>query len=114
MGRMRILITVTPQMYRQAIAFSIRSRRPGCDVKIASPGATAGEIADFEPHLLLHNDNDGLGSEVMAGIMCRVTVRYTDGMDARITTRDEVREARDMSTDELLRVVDAASTMAGE
>jgi hypothetical protein len=111
---MRILITVTPQMYRQAIAFSIRNRRPGCDVKIASPGATAGEIAIFKPHLLMHNDNDGFGSEVVAGVLCRVTVMYTDGMDARITTRDEVREARDMSTEDLLQVVDAASTLAGD
>jgi hypothetical protein len=111
---MRILITVTPQMYRQAIAFSIRRRRPGCDVKIASPAATAGEIAVFKPHLLMHDDKDGLGAEVVAGVLCRVTVVHTNGMDARIITRGEVREARDMSTEDLLRVVDAASTMAGE
>ena len=80
-------------MYRQAIAFSIRSRRPGCDVKIASPGATVGEIAVFKPHLLMHNDND---------------------MDARITARGKIREAQDMSTEDLIRVVDVASTMAGE
>ena len=101
-------------MYRQAIAFSIRSRRPGCDVKIASPGATVGEIAVFKPHLLMHNDNDGLGAEAVAGIMCRVTVLYTDGMDARITARGKIREAQDMSTEDLIRVVDVASTMAGE
>jgi hypothetical protein len=111
---MRILITVTPQMYRQAIAFTIRSRRPGCDVKVASPVASAGKIEVFKPHLLLHSDNDGLGSEVMAGILCRVTVLYTDGMGARITTLGEVREAQDVSTEDLLRVVDAASTLAGE
>jgi hypothetical protein len=108
------LISVAPQMYRQAIAFSIRSQRPGCNVKIASPVTTAGEIAVFKPHLLLHSDNDGLGTDVVAGILCRVTVLYTNGMDARITTRGEVREAQDMSTEDLLRVVDAASTMAGE
>jgi hypothetical protein len=111
---MRILITVTPQMYRQAIALSIRSRRPGCDVKIAPPATTAGEIAIFTPHLLVHNDNDGLGTEIVAGVLCRVTVLYSNGMDARITTRGEVREAHDMSTEDLLRVVDAASTIAGE
>src|ERR671920_1242154 len=100
---MRILVTITPQMYRQAIALSIRSRRPGYAVMPASPEAAAGEIAAFEPHLLLHNDNDELGSEVVAGVLCRITVLYTDGMDTRITTRSEVHEAPDMSTEDLLR-----------
>jgi oligoribonuclease NrnB/cAMP/cGMP phosphodiesterase (DHH superfamily) len=83
-------------------------------VKVASPVASAGNIEVFKPHLLLHSDNDGLGSQVLAGVLCRVTVLYTDGMDARITTLGEVREARDMSTEDLLRVVDAASDLAGE
>ena len=100
-------------MFRQAIALSIRKRRPACEVMIASPEVAAKEIAAFEPHLLLHNDNDELGSEVVAGVLCRITVLYTDSMDAQITTRGEVREARDMSTEELLRVVDAASNLAG-
>jgi hypothetical protein len=79
----------------------------------ASPEAAAGEIAAFEPHLLLHNDNDELGSEVVAGVLCRITVLYTDNMDTRITTRSEVGEAPDMSTEDLLRVVDATSNLAG-
>ena len=33
---------------------------------VASPEVAAKEIAAFEPHLLLHNDNDELGSEVVA------------------------------------------------
>jgi hypothetical protein len=76
--------------------------------------ASAGNIEVFKPHLLLHNDNDGLGSEVMAGILCRVTLLYTNGMDARITTLGKVREAQEMTTEDLLQVVDAASTLAGE
>jgi hypothetical protein len=111
---MRILITVTPLMYRQAIALSIRSRRPGCDVKIASPGATAEELAAFKPHLLMHNDNDGLDSEIVADVLCRVTVLYTNDMDVWISTRGEVREKRDMSTEDLIQLVDAASAIAGE
>ena len=111
---MRILITFTPQMYRQAIAFSIRSRRPRCEVKLASPGTTAGEVAIFKPHLLMHNDNDGLGSETFADVPCRVTILYTNGMNARISTHGHVRQAQDMSTEDLLRVVDVATELAGE
>jgi hypothetical protein len=110
---MRILITITPQMYRQALALSIRSRRPGYEVMVVSPEAAAVEIAAFEPHLLLHNDNDELGSEVVAGVPCRVTVLYTDSMDARITMRGQVREARDITTEELLRVLDSISGITG-
>ena len=109
---MRVLVTVTPRMYRQAIALSIQRQRPGLDVRTASPEATEGELADFRPHLLVHNDNAGLGPEAVANIPCRVEVRYSDGMDARISADGEVSNARDMSTEELLRVVDAAIALA--
>jgi hypothetical protein len=36
-SRMRALITVTPQMYRQAIALSIQRHRPGLEVRVAAP-----------------------------------------------------------------------------
>jgi hypothetical protein len=109
---MRLLVTVTPQMYRQAIALSIRRQRPGIDVRIGLPEATAAELAAFRPHLLVHNDNDGLGPEAVAGILCRVMVLYTDGMDARISVDGEVSEARDMCMEDLLRVVDRAVALA--
>ncbi len=109
---MRVLVTVTPQMYRQAIALSIRRQRHGIDVRVASPGATAGELVSFRPHLLVHNDNDGLGPEAVAGILCRVMVLYTDGMDAQISVDGEVSEARDMCMEDLLRIVDRGIALA--
>jgi hypothetical protein len=109
---MRVLVTVTPQMYRQAIALSIRRQRPGIDVRVTSPGDTAGELVTFRPHLLVHNDNDGLGPEAVAGILCRVMVLCTDGMDARISVDGEVSESRDMCMEDLLRVVDRAVVLA--
>ncbi len=105
---MRVLVTVTPQMYRQAIALSIRRQRQGLNVRVSSPEATEGELASFRPHLLVHNDNDGLGPEAVANVPCQVEVRYSDGMDAQISVDGEVSTSRDMSTDDLLRVVDAA------
>ena len=99
-------------MYRQAIALSIRRLRPGCDVKGAPPETTEGERASFRPHLLVHTDNDGVGLEAVAGIRCRVEVQYSDGMGAEISVDGEVFEASDMSTEDLLRVVDLAIVMA--
>jgi|SRR5215212_3422649 len=108
----RVLVTVTPQMYRQAIALSVQRQRPGLDVRVASPEATERELANFRPHLLVHNDNDGLGSDAVANIPCRVEVQYSDGMDARISADGEVSTARDMCMEDLLRVVDRASALA--
>ena len=108
---LRVLITITPQMYRQAIALCVRRQRPDCEVRIAAPENTEVSLAAFRPHLLVHNDNDGLAGEVLAGVMCRVTVLYTDGMDAQVSADGRVSEARDMSTEDLLRVVDMARAM---
>lgn len=109
----RVLITVTPRMYRQAIALTIRRQRPGCDVRIAAPEDTEGELVAFRPHLLVHNDTDGLEPETVTRVLCRVTVLYSDGMDAQISLSGEVSETRDMSSEDLLRIVDMASALAG-
>src|SRR5918994_3866710 len=108
----RVLVSVTPRMYRQAIALSIHRQRPGLDVRTASPEAIERELADFRPHLLVHNDTDGLGPEAVADIPCRVEVLYSDGMDARISAEGGLSTARDVSTEDLLRVADRASSLA--
>ena len=109
---MRVLISITPQMYRQAIAFSIHRQRPGLDVKISSPEAVEGELADFRPHLLIHNDNDGLVPEAVGGGLCRIEGQYSDGMDAQVSAGGEFSTVRDMSTEDLLRVVDQTTLLA--
>jgi hypothetical protein len=109
---MRVLVTVDPCMYRQAMALSIRHQRPGLDMRIASPEETERELAGFRPHLLVHNDSDGLGPEVVADVPCRVEVLYSDGMDARINADGQVSTALDMSTADLFRVVDVAIALA--
>ena len=97
---------------RQAIALTIQRQRPGLDVKTAPPEASERALADFQPHLLVHNDSDGLGSETVADIRCRVEVQYSDGMDAHISVDGEVTVARDMCMEDLLRVVDRAIALA--
>jgi hypothetical protein len=109
---LRVLVTVTPQMYRQAIALSLRRKRPGVEVRIASPEDSGGELAIFRPHLLVHNDNNGLRPEDLASVLFRITVLYSNGMDAHIVADGEVSEAIDISTEDLFRVVDAAIAMA--
>jgi hypothetical protein len=109
---MRVLVTVTPRMYRQAIALSIQRQRTGLEVRTASPEAAEGELAAFRPHLLVHNENDRLGSEAVEDVPCRVEVQYSDGMDAWISVDGEVSTACDMCMEDLLRIVDRATARA--
>jgi hypothetical protein len=108
----RVLIIVTPRMYRQAIALSIRRQRSGLEVRVASPEATERELTDFRPHLLVHNDNDELGPEPLTDIPFQIEVQYSNGMDAQIRAGGEVSTVRDMSTEDLLGVVDRAIALA--
>jgi hypothetical protein len=110
---MRVLVTVSPLMYRQVIARFVHRHRPGHEVRMASPEASAQEVARFRPHLLVRNDNDGLSPEVLADVPFWVEVGYSDGMDARLSADGEVSEASDISMEDLLRVVDEAAARAG-
>jgi hypothetical protein len=109
---MRVLITLTPLMYREAVANSVRQSRPDFEVRIAPPEAVEEEVRAFEPHLLVRNDTDGLDPEVLAGVPCWVEVLYSDSMDARISVDGRSEVAKDISTEELLRVADEAAAMA--
>ena len=111
---MRVLITLYPRMYREAIAHYLSQRRPGWEVRIAPPEDVEEEMRAFGPYLLVHNDTDGLDPEVLEGVPYWVEVLYSDSMDAKICVDGRVEEARDISTDELLRVADKAAARTRE
>ncbi len=53
---MRVLVTVSPRLYREAIALSIQRGRLDLEVRAAPPEDAQLELAGFRPHLLVHND----------------------------------------------------------
>ena len=108
----RVLVALSPRMYRQAISLSIHRSRPGLAVRAASPEATAGEIEAFRPHLLVHDDTDAIPEEALAGVPCRVEVLYSDSMDARVSADGRVERVGDMGVEGLLRVVYRAAALA--
>jgi hypothetical protein len=112
----RVLVTLSPRMYRQAVALSIQRGRPGLvEVRIASPEATEGELASFRPHLLVCNDAlaaEGGSLPTPKEVPHRLEVLYSDGMDAHLSADGRVTELRDASTDDLLRAVDGAASLA--
>ncbi len=78
---MRVLITLSPLMYREAVTQSVRQHRPGFEVRIASPEAVEEEVMSFEPHLLVRNDTDGIDHKVLASVPCWVEMLYSDPDD---------------------------------
>jgi len=110
---MRVLVSVSPRMYREAIALSIQRNRPGLEVRLSPPEAAEEELAAFRPHLLIHDDTAPIPQEVLEGIPTRVEMLYSDSMDARVRADGMVSQMRDMSTEDLLRTMAVAATLDG-
>ena len=105
----RVLVALSPRMYRQAMTLSIHRNRPGLDVRAAPPEAAAGEIEAFRPHLLVHNDTAPIPEGALDGVPCRVEVLYSDSMSARVLFDRRAEEVvGDMDLGGLLAAVDAA------
>jgi hypothetical protein len=111
----RILISVIPRMYREAIALSIHQHQPDLVVRLGPPEDLFWELGRFKPHLLVSNDGDGLSPEALDEVPCWVEVLYTDHMSARIRMDGRVEEVEDMDLQRLLAVVDETrETVTGE
>ena len=106
-----VLVTVSPKMYREAVAASIQRARPGIEVRIASPEQAESEIGGFRPHLLVHNDTAPIPEQALESVPCRVEMLYSDSMDARVVASGMVSQRRDISTEDLLRTVAVAATL---
>src|SRR5215213_5722617 len=98
-------------MYREAVAASIQSARPGIEVRVAPPEDAEEQLRLFRPELLLYNDTAPIPKEVLEGIPTRVEVLYSDSMDARVRADGMVSQMRDMSIEDLLRTVAVAATL---
>ena len=102
-------------MYRETLALALHKHRPDVEVMFASAGSLDGEVKDFDPDLLVRNDNDGAGPEYLNAIACRIEILFTDGMGARVNLNGRVRKMDDMSVEDLLAVVDeVAKIVSGE
>ena len=103
----RVLVTVEPRMYRQAIALALQRARPNTEVMIAPEDVLDGQVKDFAPHVLVRNDSDReIPEEQLDGVVCRVEVLYTDHMAARISVGGRSYTIEDASMDDLLSLVD--------
>jgi hypothetical protein len=103
----RVLVTVEPRMYREAIALALQRARPYSEVMLAPEDVLDGQVGGFAPHVLVRNDADQLIPEEQLGSMvCRVEVLITDHMAARVSMGGRSYRIEDASMDDLLSLVD--------
>jgi hypothetical protein len=120
----RVLVILSPRMYREAVALSIQRGRPGLvEVRLAPPEAAQAELlASFRPHLLIHDDTRAdprrgfapIPEAALEKVAHRLEVLYSDSMDVRISADGRLTEVPVASTDDLLGAVDAASSLADQ
>ena len=110
----RVLITVEPRMYREAIALAVQSRRPEAEVLLVPEAVLDGQVEGFAPHVLVRNDSDGgVPEDLLGSVVCRVEVLYTDSMATRVSTAaGEPYTIEDACMDDLIALVDEAEALA--
>lgn len=111
---MRILITVQPQMYREALAVALRRHRPDAEVVLGSPESLDGPVEPFSPHLLLRNDTDRDDMDQQKGILCWIEILYSDSLDTKVSIDGEVWNIEDISMDDLMSLVDKVEKLIPE
>lgn len=110
---MRILITITPRMYREVLALSIHRRRPGFEVLLAPPWTLDRRTERFWPHVLVQNyEEAGLPLGLPDGVVCRIRLLKTDRIDAAIEVGGVASEVHDVCLEELYGVLERAESLS--
>ncbi len=110
----RVLVTVEPRMYREAIALAVQRYRPDAEVMLVPESVMDGQVDGFRPHVLVRNDGDGAVPEGLLGsVVCRLEVLYTDSMATRVSLPGgRSFTIEDACIDDLLALVDEAEAIA--
>jgi hypothetical protein len=109
----RILVTITPRLYREVLALSIHRRHPDFEVLLAPPGALDGRAERFEPHVLVQ-DADDAGPALAEGVVCRLRILKTDRIDATIELHGTATEVQDVCLEDLFGMLEEAERLSLE
>jgi len=105
----RILVTVSPLMYREAIALSIHDRRPDSEVLLAPPRPTDRRTGSFGPHVLVHDAEEAELPPALAGsVACRVRMRVAARVNATVEAGGTLTEVPDADLEDLFGALDEA------
>ncbi len=110
----RVLVTVEPKMYRQAIALGVQRARPHSEVLLAPEDVLDGQVEVFAPHVLVRSDSHSqIPEEKLGSVVLLVEVLYTDSMSVRVSgAGSDPYTIEDTSMDDLLSLVDEAEGLA--
>ena len=110
---MRILLTISPRLYRETLALSIHRRRPDFDVLLARPWPLDGRAERFGPHVLVQgSDEAGLPPTLPDGVLCRIQLLDNGRMDATIELDGTTSEVRDVCLEDLFEVLEEAERLS--
>ena len=109
----RVLITLEPRMYREAIAGALQRSRPNSEVMLAPEESLDGQVHEFAPHVLVRSDSGrGFPEGPLGSVVLRVEVLYTDHMGVRVSVvGGRSYTIEDASMDELISIVDEAERL---
>ena len=109
----RILVTISPRLYREVLALSIHRRRPDFEVLLAPPWPLDGEAERFGPHVLVQDAKEaGLPLKVSGGVVCRVRILKADRIDATIELDGAISEVHDVCFEALFEVLEEAEMLS--
>jgi hypothetical protein len=109
----RILVTISPRLYREVLALSIHRRRPDFEVLLAPPWPLDGEAERFGPHVLVQDAKEaGLPLKVSDGVVCRVRILKADRIDATIELDGAISEIHDVCFEALFEVLEEAEMLS--
>lgn len=111
---MRILIALSPLMYREAVAISLHRSRPWAEVTLAPPEELDRQVRLLRPHLLLRDDGQEVSPQTLSGIPGRVEVLYHGRLDANVCLGGQSSRLEDLDTADLLRILDEAYKLMPE
>ena len=112
---MRILISITPLMYREVLGLSIHRCRPDFEVLLAPPGPLDRRAERFRPHVLVQDaDEDGLLFGVSDSVLCRIRLLVTGRMDAKIELDGTASKIHDVRFGDLFGVLERVEELSDQ
>ena len=112
----RILVTTTPRMYREALALSIHRRRPDFEVLLAPPWPLDGKAELFRPHVLVQDADEARLPPALAqdaqAVVCRIRILIADRINATIELDGTTSEVHDVGLEDLFEVLEAAERLS--
>jgi hypothetical protein len=103
-----VLVAIAPQMYREAVVNTLKSRRPDVEIDACPPEDLDQKLALFQPELLLCHDT---APEAREWIHNRVEINYSDSLDATIFRDGQSTRIADISLERLLTFLDQIAVL---